>query len=128
MQPATEIKAINVLVKTAYLPEQSMADDEKYVFSYTITIENNSDSPVKLLNRHWVITDANGDTTEVQGEGVIGQQPNILPGQHFTYSSGCILKTPIGTMQGHYQMRDQVEQLFDVDIPVFRLAIPNILN
>lgn len=120
----------NVVVKTttAYLAAQSEPEAERFVFSYTITITNNSDEPIKLLTRSWQITDANGDISTVEGEGVIGQTPNIAPSASFTYTSGSMFKTPVGTMQGHYQMLSKSGQPFLVEIPVFRLAIPNILN
>ncbi len=121
-------KSINITVKSAYLPEQSDQEEPRFVFSYTITITNNSENKVQLLSRYWLITDANGETSTVAGEGVIGQQPYIAPNQSFTYSSGCLLKTPLGTMQGHYQLLDHDNNLLHADIPVFRLALPNILH
>ena len=119
---------IEVSTKTAYLSGQSHPEAEQYVFSYTITITNHSDNMVKLLSRYWQITDANGDTTIVEGEGVIGQQPSIPPAESFTYTSGSMLKTPLGTMEGRYYMKDHNGDEIKVKIPVFRLAIPNILN
>ena len=119
---------INVSITTNYIPEHSSEVEQNFVFSYTITIENNSNDTIKLLTRYWLITDANGDSSTVAGEGVIGKQPSIPPKQRFQYTSGCVLKTPVGTMQGHYQMIDNDNQSVQVDIPVFRLAIPNILN
>ncbi len=120
--------AITVSVKTAYLPEQSDQKEPRYVFSYQITIENNSDSKVQLLSRYWLITDANGETVNVAGEGVVGKQPHIGIKQSYQYTSGCVLKTPIGTMQGHYQMLDEQGRTLQVNIPVFSLALPNILH
>ena len=119
---------INIKTTTAYLSEQSIPDEERFIFSYTITIINNSDESIKLLTRSWQITDANGDVTTVEGPGVIGQTPNIAPAASFTYTSGSMFKTPVGTMEGYYQVRSKSGQLLQVDIPVFRLAIPNILN
>ncbi|MEW6990229.1 Co2+/Mg2+ efflux protein ApaG [Colwelliaceae bacterium 6441] len=121
-------EAISVLVNTAYIPEHSNKLEKRFVFSYTITINNDSDKAVKLLTRYWLITDANEDTSTVAGEGVIGKQPVIPPGKSFQYTSGCVLKTPVGTMQGHYQMLDDSNKSIQVEIPVFRLALPNILN
>ncbi|WP_206483365.1 Co2+/Mg2+ efflux protein ApaG [Thalassotalea sp. G2M2-11] len=121
-------KDFHVCVQTAYLPQQSSEIEHRYVFSYTITITNNSDTSAQLLSRYWLITDANDDKSTVVGEGVVGKQPNIAVGQSFTYTSGCILKTPLGTMEGHYQFVDSDKQVFQVAIPVFRLALPNILN
>lgn len=123
-----EENAINVSVKTAYLAGQSNTLKQQYVFSYTMTITNSSDTSAVLLNRFWRITDANGDESTVSGEGVVGEQPKILPGQSFTYTSGCLLKTPIGTMSGFYEMVNANNVRVKVDIPVFRLAQPNILN
>lgn len=119
---------IKVSVKTAFIVEQSQQIDQKYVFSYTITITNNSDEPVQLLSRYWLISDANDEKSTVVGEGVIGKQPIISPTCSFVYTSGCLLKTPVGTMEGHYVMIDKQKQSFQVDIPIFRLAVPNIVN
>ena len=119
---------IIISVKNEFLPEHSDEQQEQYVFSYTITIQNNNPQAVKLMNRRWLITDANGKETVVEGEGVIGKQPVIAAGKSFTYSSGSVFKTPLGTMQGHYQMLDHDANDFWVEIPVFRLALPNILN
>ncbi|WP_448211827.1 Co2+/Mg2+ efflux protein ApaG [Colwellia sp. MEBiC06753] len=120
--------AISVKVSSQFLAEQSDIDAEQYVFSYTINITNHGSHSAKLLTRRWVITDANGDESIVEGEGVIGKQPTIAPGKTFTYTSGSVFKTPVGTMHGNYQMIDEQQQRFWVDIPVFRLALPNILN
>ncbi|ASP46540.1 Co2+/Mg2+ efflux protein ApaG [Cognaticolwellia beringensis] len=119
---------IQVSVVTDYIAQQSIEAEQQFVFSYTITVTNNSAETVQLLSRYWLITDANGDSSTVTGEGVIGQQPFIKTDQSFTYSSGCVLKSPLGNMQGHYQMRTDSAELIQVDIPVFRLAKPNILN
>ena len=124
----TENADITVTVQTAYIPEHSNELEKRFVFSYTITIANNSETSVKLLTRYWLITDANEDTSTVAGEGVIGKQPIITPGKSFQYTSGCVLKTPVGTMQGHYQMLTDENKNIQVEIPVFRLALPNILN
>ncbi|UUO24434.1 Co2+/Mg2+ efflux protein ApaG [Colwellia sp. M166] len=117
-----------VLVASQYIAQQSVDAEQQFVFSYTITISNNSVKTVQLLNRYWLITDANGDTSEVSGEGVIGQQPFIKAGESFTYSSGCLLKSPLGYMQGHYQMQVSSGEIVNIDIPVFRLVKPNVLN
>ncbi|MFB1014052.1 MAG: ApaG protein [Colwellia sp.] len=119
---------VDIKVTTAYLPGQSIPEEERFIFSYTITISNNSDESIKLLARSWQITDANGDVSTVEGPGVIGQTPNIAPAASFTYTSGSMFKTPVGTMEGHYQMRSKNGELLQVEVPVFRLAIPNILN
>ena len=119
---------IAISVKTQYLAAQSNPNEQQYVFSYTISIENNGTYPAQLLSRRWVITDANGKKSIVEGDGVIGQQPTIAPGQTYTYTSGSIFDTPVGTMQGQYQMLAPDQAPFWVDIPIFRLAQPNILN
>lgn len=115
-------------VETQFIDKQSNEEEEQFVYSYTITINNHSATPLKLLSRYWLITDANGDTSTVAGEGVVGEQPLILSGSSYTYTSGCLLKTPLGTMQGHYQMLNPSNEVVQVEIPVFRLAKPNILN
>ena len=119
---------IRVEVTTSYLDEQSSPNEQRYVFSYTITIRNEGQRSAKLLTRHWIITDANGRVKEVRGEGVVGEQPHLEPGQGFRYSSGAVLETPVGTMEGSYQMVDGEGHPFDAPIPPFRLAIPGILQ
>jgi ApaG protein len=118
---------IEVQCQSYFIPEQSQVHEHRFVFGYTITITNHSAAPVKLLTRSWLITDADGKVTTVQGDGVIGQQPVIAPQKSFTYSSGALLKTPVGTMQGQYQMVSN-EQPITVEIPVFRLALPNVVH
>jgi ApaG protein len=120
--------AIRVSVETNYLAEQSDPGSERYVFSYTITIHNAGDEAAKLLRRHWIITDANGKVQEVRGDGVVGEQPHLEPGQGFRYSSGAILETPVGTMEGSYQMVTDEGHAFDAPIAPFRLAMPGILH
>jgi ApaG protein len=119
---------IEVSVETSYLPEQSDPGSERFVFSYTITIRNEGSEPAKLLRRHWIITDANGKVQEVRGDGVVGEQPHLHPGQGFRYSSGAILETPVGTMQGSYQMVTDAGARFDAPIAPFRLAMPGMLH
>jgi ApaG protein len=115
---------ISVAVDTRYLEDQSDPDEQRYVFAYTVTIRNRGTVPAKLLGRHWVITDANGKVQEVRGEGVVGEQPHLMPGQGFRYTSGAVLETPVGSMQGSYQMLGDDGVQFDAPIPAFRLAIP----
>jgi ApaG protein len=115
-------------VETSYLEDQSEPRERRYVFSYTITIRNEGDVPAKLLTRHWVITDANGRVQEVRGDGVVGEQPYLKPGQGFRYSSGAVLETPVGAMQGSYQMVADDGATFDANIPAFRLAMPGMLH
>jgi ApaG protein len=119
---------ISIDVETAYLDDQSEPREQRYVFAYTITIRNEGEVPAKLLTRHWIITDANGRVQEVRGDGVVGEQPYLKPGQGFRYSSGAVLETPVGTMQGSYQMIDDHGAQFDAPIPAFRLAKPGMLH
>ena len=114
---------IRVDVTTSYLDEQSSPGEQRYVFSYTITIRNEGKRAAKLLTRHWIITDANGRVKEVRGEGVVGEQPHLEPGQGFRYSSGAVLETPVGTMEGSYQMVDAEGHRFDAPIPPDRKSV-----
>lgn len=125
---ATESHQIEIKVKTCYLDEHSQPDQKCFAFAYTITIENNSDKPAQLLSRHWIITDANDAIQEAQGMGVVGQQPHILPGDSYTYSSGAILETQAGTMEGTYQMQSDAGENFNVPIPAFSLTRPHALH
>ncbi|AVJ16223.1 Co2+/Mg2+ efflux protein ApaG [Serratia rhizosphaerae] len=117
-----------IQVQSLYVESQSLPEEERYVFAYTITIRNLGRFNVQLLGRYWLITNANGRQTEVQGEGVVGEQPLILPGGEFQYTSGAVLETPLGTMEGHYEMVDHLGQPFRTAIPVFRLAIPTLIH
>lgn len=119
---------IQIDVKTVYLPGQSAPDEDRYVFAYTVTITNSGSVPARLVTRHWIITDANEITREVQGEGVVGEQPYLLPGSSFQYTSGTILETPVGTMRGSYQMIADDGTEFDAEIPIFTLSIPRTLH
>jgi ApaG protein len=119
---------ISVEVETSYVDEQSDPNERRYVFSYTITIRNEGVVPARLLTRHWIITHANGKVEEVRGDGVVGEQPHLKPGQGFRYSSGAVLETPVGAMQGSYEMIDDDGKRFDVPIRPFRLAMPGILQ
>lgn len=119
----SETARVSVHVQSQYVASQSSPDDDRYVFAYTITIRNLGRSAVQLLGRYWLITNGNGRETEVQGEGVVGEQPLITPGNEFQYTSGAVIETPMGTMQGHYVMLDEQGDTFNVEIPVFRLAI-----
>jgi ApaG protein len=117
-----------VQVQSIYVETQSIPDEERFVFAYTVMIRNLGRSNVRLVGRYWLITNSNGRQTEVQGEGVIGEQPLILPGNEFQYTSGAVLETPLGTMEGHYEMVDHLGQPFRTVIPVFRLAIPTLIH
>ncbi len=119
---------IDVDVATDFVDGQSEPDRDRYVFSYTITISNTGDVPAKLLTRHWLITDANGNVQEVRGDGVVGEQPHLAPGEEFRYSSGAVLNTPVGAMQGSYQMIADDGERFDASIEPFTLAVPGLLH
>ena len=120
--------AIKVSAQPQYLSEQSEPARNRYVFAYTITIENAGSVPAQLVSRHWIITDAMGQVQEVRGEGVVGEQPLLAPGERFQYTSGAVLEAPVGTMQGSYQMVASDGEHFDAEIPLFRLAVPNVLH
>ncbi|XPF92460.1 Co2+/Mg2+ efflux protein ApaG [Colwellia sp. RE-S-Sl-9] len=117
-----------ITVQTQFIPDQSDPENLRFIFSYTITITNNTDKAFQVLTRYWLITDANGETTTVEGEGIVGEKPHIIPGTSYTYTSGCLLKTPLGTMQGYYQVIDDQQNTSIIDIPVFQLALPNIIH
>ncbi|SNY68937.1 Co2+/Mg2+ efflux protein ApaG [Enterobacter sp. CC120223-11] len=117
-----------VQVQSVYIEAQSSPEDERYVFAYTVSIRNLGRGSVQLLGRYWLITNAHGRETEVQGEGVVGVQPHIEPGGEYQYTSGAVLETPLGTMQGHYEMIDAEGNPFSIDIPVFRLAVPALIH
>nr|WP_321240005.1 Co2+/Mg2+ efflux protein ApaG [uncultured Tolumonas sp.] len=120
---------IQITPRPFYLAEQSDPDDALYAFGYEITIHNQSGEDVQLMDRHWLINDANGQQTEVQGQGVVGQQPIIAADQSYTYQSNIQLKTPFGCMRGSYTFQSKNnEQLFEVSIPPFALAIPHLIN
>lgn len=125
---AATTEGIRVSVKSAYLADQSSPRDRRYVFSYSVTIANQSDAPVQLVSRHWVITDASNHVEEVRGPGVVGKQPRLRPGERFEYTSGCVLATASGRMHGEYQMVRLDGSQFDATIPAFSLAFPHTLN
>jgi len=120
--------AIDVDVATRFLDDQSAPEDGRYVFAYTIRIHNRGSVPAQLLRRHWVITDANGKVEEVEGEGVVGEQPWLRPGEDFRYTSGAILETALGTMQGRYDMLADDGTRFDAPIATFTLSVPRTLH
>ena len=119
-----ETRLIRVSVRPAYLHDQSEPEDDRYVWSYTVTIENRGAEPVKLLSRYWNITDGQGRVQEVRGSGVVGAQPTIAPGESFQYTSGCPLETASGTMSGRYQMMSASGESFEAEIPAFLLESP----
>lgn len=123
-----KIYDISVNVQPTYIAEQSDPGNNHYVFAYTVTIKNNGNVPAKLLTRHWVITDGDGKIQEVKGEGVVGEKPHLKPGENFRYTSGTMMKTPVGSMHGSYQMIADDGVNFDAEIPSFRLNVPNMLH
>jgi len=123
-----DASAIRIEVETEYLDQQSEPEQGRYAFAYRITIGNQGSRPAQLVSRHWIITDADGGVQEVRGEGVVGEQPTIQPGEGFRYSSGAVLPTPVGSMRGTYQMSDESGRRFEVPIPAFTLARPGALH
>ena len=119
---------IEVDVETSYIADQSAPDQNRYVFAYTVTIRNEGSAPAKLLTRHWIINDANGNVQEVHGEGVVGEQPYLRPGDSFRYTSCTVIETPVGSMEGSYQMITDDGHPFDASIPAFTLSLPNTLH
>jgi ApaG protein len=119
---------VKIDVTSTYIPEQSDPETDRYVFAYTITIHNEGTVAAKLLTRHWIINDANGNVQEVHGEGVVGEQPYLKPGESFRYTSGTVIETPVGSMEGSYQMLAEDGTPFDAQIPAFTLSLPNKLH
>ncbi len=120
--------SININVESQYMDEQSSPANDRYAFAYTITISNKGNEPVQLLTRHWLITDGNNNVQEVRGEGVVGEQPIINPGSSYRYSSGALLDTAVGTMEGSYHMQSQSGQQFDAPIAPFPLIRPGAVH
>ena len=120
--------AIEVAVATRFLDDKSVPEDDRYVFAYTVRIHNAGQLPAQLLSRHWLITDANGKVQEVRGEGVLGEQPRIEPGENYEYTSGAVLETALGTMRGSYRMLADDGTQFDAAIEVFTLSMPRTLH
>ena len=119
---------IGVTVETDYVQNQTDPDNARYVFAYTITIKNNGSSSAQLIGRRWLITDANDKIQEVRGEGVVGKQPYLQPGEIFTYTSAAVIETPFGYMQGSYYLITDDGIEFDAEIPAFRLSVPHSLH
>jgi ApaG protein len=128
MDDSSEKYRIDITARVNYLAEQSDEADGRFVFAYTITLTNASDSAVQLISRHWIITDSEHHIQEVRGKGVVGEQPVLKPGQSFEYSSGTVLATQVGTMQGSYQMVAEDGTEFDAPIPMFVLSVPRVLH
>ena len=119
---------IKVDVETRYIEEQSNPEQNYFVFAYTITIQNQGRQTAQLLTRHWIITDSNHKVQEVKGDGVVGEQPILKPGEQFVYTSGTMLETSVGTMKGSYQMESGDGSKFDATIEEFVLSTPRILH
>jgi len=121
-------RGILVTVDSVFIPEHSSTAEQRYAFAYTVTIANQGNETAQLRSRHWIITDAEGVIQEVQGEGVVGAQPVLRPGEEFEYTSWCTIATPSGLMRGTYQMVTSDGDGFDAQIAPFRLAPPQLLN
>lgn len=119
---------IAVSSEVSYVSSQSDPSANKFVFAYTITISNRGSLSARLIDRHWIITDSNGKIEEVKGEGVIGETPDLKSGASFRYTSGSMLETPIGSMEGSYGMRAEDGTMFTAPIPLFTLSKPNSLH
>jgi ApaG protein len=119
---------ITVDTAAAFLPDQSEEESDRYVFAYTINITNTGTVPAQLISRHWIITDAADQVQEVRGLGVVGEQPLLRPGEHFEYTSGTALATPVGTMRGSFQMVAEDGTKFDAHVAEFSLAMPRVLH
>lgn len=124
----TPTSGIDIKVSTQYLTQQSDPARSSYAFAYTITITNQREQPVRLLSRHWTITDQNNKVEEVRGNGVVGQQPTLAPGQSYQYSSGAVIHTETGDMKGSYTMQCSTGEQFQAAIPLFVLAAPHMLH
>jgi ApaG protein len=120
--------SLEIQIATQFLDEESKPEQDRYVFAYTIRIRNLGRLSAQLLSRHWIITDANGKVEEVRGDGVVGEQPRIEPGEQFTYTSGAVLQTAVGTMEGNYDMLGDDGTRFDAPIPPFTLSMPRTLH
>ena len=126
--PATVTSGVRVEVESLYLPDQSDVVEDRYVFAYRIVITNQSEHTVQLMRRHWLIHDSNGRVREVDGDGVVGEQPVLAPGAKHEYTSGAVLESPSGTMQGSYEMHREDGSKFKVQIPEFQLRMPRTLH
>lgn len=122
------LHAIGIDVEARYLEDQSEPEQDRYVFAYTVRVHNRGAVGARLLGRHWVITDANGQVREVDGEGVVGEQPHLEPGEAFEYTSGAVLETDLGTMHGRYRLVDEDGTPFEAPIPPFTLTVPRTLH
>jgi ApaG protein len=121
-------EGVRVTVESSYLPEHSAPEDDRYAFAYFITISNEGATRVQLKRRHWIITDGNGKVEEVEGPGVVGEQPVLDPGDSHRYTSGAVLATPVGTMEGTYEMHETGGRVFRAEIPRFSLRMPGVMQ
>jgi ApaG protein len=121
-------RQFSIMVQPRYVPGESNPASRRYVFAYTITIANVGNEPARLVNRRWLITNADGDRREVKGKGVVGEQPYIEPGDAFRYTSAAVIETAVGTMQGSYEFEDDSGRLFEVPVPMFSLSVPNAIH
>ena len=119
---------IQVDVQSAYVVEHSAPENKRFVFAYTVTLRNTGAVAAQLRTRHWIITDANGRAQEVRGDGVVGKQPHLAPGEGFQYTSAAVIETPVGSMHGSYRMIADDGHEFDAPIPVFSLSVPNVVH
>lgn len=119
---------IKVEVEARYIEEQSAPESNRYAFAYTVTITNHGPGAANLRSRHWIITESDGSTREVEGDGVVGEQPTLRPGEAFRYTSGAILQSAVGSMRGSYRMEDELGRSFEAEIPAFTLALPGSLH
>lgn len=122
------VDAIEVKVASHYLPAESEPKASRYTFAYTVTITNQGQRAARLMTRHWIIVDSSGKKQEVQGDGVVGEQPYLKPGESFQYTSGTIIETPAGTMEGKYHLVTDSGEHFAAEIPPFALAVPQMLH
>jgi ApaG protein len=125
---STKLHSIRISVETSFVEEKSSVEHNRYFFNYTITISNDGLVPAQLVSRHWIITDANEESFEVKGLGVVGEQPLIQPHESYTYTSGTEINTPVGSMHGSYQMVSEDGTSFDAEIPMFILSMPRTLH
>ncbi len=126
--PAPESYCIDVRVETRFLEDQSAPAENRFVFAYTITLQNQGDTAARLLSRHWIISHGNGNVEEVRGDGVVGEQPWLRPGEGFEYTSGTVLQTELGSMRGSYEMEADDGTRFVAAVPEFTLSVPRTLH
>lgn len=128
METTEDRYRIRVSASSSYVVEHSSPENGQYVFAYTVTIRNTGEVAAQLRTRHWIITDANARVQEVRGDGVVGEQPRLAPGEGFQYTSAAVIETPVGSMYGSYQMIADDGHRFDARIPAFSLSVPNVVH